>query len=230
MNIFAGLPEGALTRDEERDIVALKTDAALEKLVLHTIKESVIYSRRVCRGRFEDGELMSICWDALRRAAKNFDPARQRFFAYAKPYVRGAINREWASRDVVKNSSLHETEVELRPVKPTSLDRPDGEYEPDQIPENLRFERLEPDSVDPDFKGIDIREHWAVIAPLLAECLSDRERMTIELHYMSGFTFTKIGSLLNRTKQGVQAIHVRALKKLRCRLERNARLLREKTQ
>lgn len=232
MNIFDGLPEEKLTREQES---ALVVAGDTEKLVLHTIREAVTYSRRVCRGRFEDGELMGICWDALNRAAKHFDPSRQRFFAYSKPYVRGAIRKTQADRDIVKNSSLHETDVESKSVVCRSIDETEQkEISPtlgssdEQRIEGRQYERLEPDSVEPDFKGIDIREQWAMIEPLLTECLSGTERMTIELYYKSGFTFAKIGSLLDLTKQGVQATHVRALKKLRCRLERNLRLLKEK--
>lgn len=178
----------------------LTNDAALalfaaddrEAVALGFVREAVRYTRKVCRGGLEDGELISVCFAALQQAAKNYDPARGRFFAFAKQYLRGAVAREWSKKDVVKNSRADNTEGS-----------------------DVAYKTLEASAVElPDFGSIYTREEWELLYPAIQKRLNDVERMVIVLRYKAGFSFEEIGELRGVTRQAIQRTHRGAIQKL----------------
>ena len=212
MKILENLPEvGLLTREGEDALANDGSDEALNELVLHHMREGWVYTRQVCRGKLPDDEIYSLCYVALRKSAKNFTPGRARFFAYSKPYLRGELSREWASKDTVKHASLHETEL------PQAI-------APGHIPGRAEgFSRAEIAWVEPDFQSITAHERWALVKPVIDKVLSDHEKMVLTLNYGSGFSFTTIAELLNISRSAVGETHARAIGKVRSELsQRNA--------
>ena len=228
--ILQGLPEEKLTPTEEEYLArwALQTPGEPEpihKLTLHNLREALPYATRCCRGALREDEIFSVCYAALMKAAKNFRPGGIRFFAYSKVYVRGELSRTWKTKDVVRSSSLHETEVE--PELPrlglrTLTDSAEDEKEKS----DGRVDVIEPNFVEPAFASIDLKERWSLVAPLIGSALNERERTVVQLYYESGFSFEEIGDLLvpSVSRAAVQSTHCRALKKLRGALIRSKKL------
>lgn len=195
------------------------------------MREAFFYVRQVCRGRIEDGEIYSFCYKALCECARNFEPDWQRFFAYSKPNLRGNVSRYWKSLDTVKNSSMHETEVEAveacSPISEddSSWDVPQADADSGGLQKYTNL-ALEPDYVEPDFARIELRERLAMLKPIIEKKLNEQERMVIDLTYTGGYNFETIGKMLSPavTRSAVQQTHARALKKLRNELARQKKL------
>lgn len=183
----------AISSDAERKLIDRGTKNVLDKLALCNLQEAVIYARHCSRGIFSDGELVSLCWVALRQAAKNYRHHKSRgirFFAFAKPYVRGQINAERKRNRVVRNAE-HE-----------SLDG-----------------AADCDTVEPNFSNIEASELLAGLKPAIFSELNDRERAILILRYQSGFSFTEIGERIGFSRQSIQKCHAAALLKLRGALQ-----------
>lgn len=209
MKILSGLPKihSLKVADEAR---LARSSEGKSDLVLHTMREAFIYARQCCRCGLRDDEIYSLCYAALTSAAKRYKPAKGRFFAYAKVFVRGQISRSWKRLDVVKHSSLHEISDKPEISKHVILDgtaRHD-DYEAD-LPMNPEF------SVDPEFEVIEIRERMKLVRPLMKTRLTKHEQMVMELRYESGFDLQKIGTLFGVSRQAVEHHHSNAIMKLR---------------
>jgi len=214
-DIFAGLPE-CLPQDRE-------SKATVEQLVLGSMREAILYAGRCARGRIEPGELFSLCYCALSKAAPRFRPGGIRFFAYAKQDIRGEIARYWKSLDVVKHASEHESEHLPTIIRKTLTDgSEEGENETTQVD----VEPIEPQHVEPEFDMMNIRERWAIVSPLLHKHLNERERMVLSLVYESGFNFEQIADMVVPavSRSAIQNTHGRALRKLRNALMRTKKL------
>jgi RNA polymerase sigma factor (sigma-70 family) len=228
MKLLESLPADVLTREQEFALAATiqktKDEDTVNDLVLHTMREGFLYAKKVCRSKIEDDELFSLCYIALRRNAKRFRPGGVRFFAFAKPGMRGALSRYWKTLDTVKNSSLHESEVEDYAPAQVFIG---SDIEQDDYTSAVCFAYRDADepTVDPDFRSIDIREKLDIVKDIAKRKLSEQERMILDLTYTSGFTFQKIGDLTNTTRSAAQLIHTKALRKIRCELMRTKRLL-----
>jgi DNA-directed RNA polymerase specialized sigma subunit len=124
----------------------------------------------------------------------------------------------------VKNSSLHESEVEDYAPAQVFIG---SDIEQDDYTSAVCFAYRDADepTVDPDFRSIDIREKLDIVKDIAKRKLSEQERMILDLTYTSGFTFQKIGDLTNTTRSAAQLIHTKALRKIRCELMRTKRLL-----
>lgn len=190
------LPEQLLTTDQENDLASQSSDWAREKLVMHSLKEAFCYARKCSRGNLSEGEVLSVCYSALQDAAKNFKPGMIRFFAYAKPYVRGKVIAEFRSRDIVKKCRDYEQ------LPPTDIE--DEDYAP--VVDNFH---------EPDFDEFHAKEVCELLKPLMRSRLSDKERMILELKYAGGMTFCQIGELLGTTKSDSHHCATIALEKLR---------------
>lgn len=210
------LPERLNEAQEQllaRTIVKNSSVTARNMLVMHAMREAFFYARRCCRKQLQEDEVFSLVYDALCRAAKNFKPGKLRFFAYAKVYVRGAICREWKSKDVVKNSSSHETLIV------EDFDPVDGEeIQPKRGIATLNF-------TEPEFDDIHFRELWARVRPLLKR-LSPRERKVVRMRYNLGLNYREIGDRLGVSRSATQMTHTKAMRKLRCALSGNSELFR----
>jgi len=214
MKILENLPEvGLLSREDEITFADDGSEESLNELVLHHMREAWVYTRQVCRGKLPDDEIYSLCYIALRKSAKNFTADGARFFAYSKPYLRGELSREWASKDTVKHASLHETEVTSTVI-------------PGQIPGRAEgFSRAELAWVEPDFQSIIANERLALVKPVIDKVLSDHEKMILTLNYESGFSFTTISELLSISRSAVGETHARAIGKVRSELSKRNALL-----
>lgn len=222
MNLLDQFPEPM--NDEQAQYLLRK--GPTENVVLGFMREAVKYGRKCCRGSFGDDELVSICYPALLQAAENYKARHGiTFFAFAKQYVRGAINREWRRRDVVRNSSLHETEVIAKnPCRHKGhWESENFEYDSNEAKSGRNHEVFQ--TVLPDFESLDVRERWDLVWPVMQKRLNEVERMVLVLRYKSGFSFEEIGQLRGVTRQAIQRTHACALKKLRCALGHRKSLL-----
>jgi len=237
MKLLDSLPQDIFSVEQEFATAAriqrTKNDDDINDLVLHSMKEGFLYAKKCCRARIPDDELFSLCYTALRRNAKRFRPGGIRFLAFAKAGLRGVLSRYWKTLDVVKNSSIHE-DGEITPMLPRHTTIDEEEFE---NPITYRMEELNPDlpahkalfgeSVEPDFRGIDLRERLGIVNEIIERKLSPQERMVIDLFYRNGFTFQRIGDMTDTTRSAAQLTHTKALRKIRRELERSRRLLGE---
>lgn len=196
MKILDNLPiVGLLSREGEDVLARVNTEEAQTALALCNMREAWVYTRQVCRGKLQDDEIYSLCYAALMKAAKNFEPGRVRFFAYSKVYLRGELSRWWENKNLVKHAHLHETEL--------PLDTAGGLSRPDLA------------QVQPDFQTIFANERWALVKPVMDAVLSDHERMILTLIYGSGFSYSAIGDMLDISRSAVGETHNRAIGKVR---------------
>lgn len=217
--LLSGLPPiRSLTPAAEQTLARSKRQSDKTELVLAHMREAFYYVRQCCRARIEDREIYSLCYKALSESVKGFSPDKQRFFAYAKPNLRGNISRYWKQLDVVRNSSVHETEPRpdfiIPPHLPT-VDETPVLVNPHEFPPETDF-------VEPDFKSMEMRERMARLLPVMNKKLSVQEKMIFELHYIGGYNFEEIGKLLEPrvSRSAVQQTHARALKKLQGEMRR----------
>lgn len=229
-SIFSGLPtNGPLSREQENAYFA---SGDIETVVLYNMKEGFYYSKSITKMRLSDGEVFSFVYRALLSAAKNYDPSKNkkfiksRFFGYAKPYLRGEAFKEMQSNlkdfgffqvlDITDSSEglvtaqdndAHVTSSSIRAKLDTSPSGQSYYYaEGNIIP-----------IVEPDYDGMDIRERWDTIKPVL-KVLNENERMVLDLHYWGGFNFQKIGNMVGLTRSAIQYTHSCALKKIKAHL------------
>lgn len=212
IDIFAGLPEVELTREQE-------LTASAEALVLHSLRRAVPYAITVSRGGLREDEALSLCYEALMNATKTFDPKQLPFFNYSKPFLRGYVIKNWNRGEVVKNAFKARSEFdEWKPKKKTTLADERHVEEQDweaNIPvcEHKTIESL---PTMPEFEAIDLRERWVIVEPLL-RLLTEQERVIIRLRNEGGFTCDDIARLLvpEVTKQAIHIAYDRALRKIR---------------
>lgn len=227
-NLLRGIPEAKLEPEREKEIArelvsgtAKEKTAAKELLVLHAMWESFFYARRVCRQQLDDDEIFSLSYDALTRAVENFHAGSARFFAYAKVYVRGAICKAWKAKDVVKNSSSHESLcIEQDPYRDLSANPTvDVEYDsgignPKGDAREFNKRKLVEDSVEPELEKISLREEWAALQPLLRR-LTAHEQLILKLKYEQEMNFQQMADLLGVSRSATQFTHKKAIAKLR---------------
>jgi len=159
-----------------------------ESAILGSMREAIKYSRKCCRGRIEDGELISLCYDAMRGAARKYNPKFGiSFFAHCKAYIRGEIIRHRK-----KNGAID-------PREEGYIEQPKFVGEFDTL----------------DFDAIDMKERLAIIWPIVEKRLNEAELMVIVLRYRSGFSFEEIGRLRGVTRQAIQRTHFQALSKIK---------------
>lgn len=216
--LLTGLPTEKLSPEQENDCATLHD---LERLILHNMREGFFYARHVCRGRLPEDEVYSLVYAALAHAAKNYRPGTKisiRFFAYAKPYIRGGICRAWRAKDVVKNSKGEESiEADANPASESDIELSGDENQKWEVDQ----------SVEPEFDSIHISEQFELLKPLVQTVLSDQERMVIELKYFGHYNFEEIGRQLGVTRSAIQNCHARALRKLRGAITRQSKLFNE---
>jgi len=225
------IPDKPLPREEENRLAAIGTEDARNTLVMHAMHEALAYAYRCCRGALAQDDLFSLCYDGLQQAAKNFKPNRIRFFSYAKIYVRRGISQTWRSKDIVRNSSLHETGFEASSQPRAWKESEDEAFENNepQFHEDGHLDEtfVEAGSVDPEFERIHLAERMRLIQPIIDRKLNDKERMVLDLFYNGDLTFEQIGKLLGVCRERTRMIHFQGLKKIRCELMRRKILFTE---
>ena len=199
-----------IDRAAEKKLIDSGTKSALDKLALHNLKEAVVYTRHCGGQSISEEELVSLCWTALRQAAKNYCHRKSngiRFFAFCKQYLRGQISTERKRKLVVRNG----TQTSIDDVDETSW---------------VDFSLVET-SVEPDYSNIETKELLAGLRPAIFGQLNDRERAILILRYDSGFSFTEIGERIGFSRQSIQKVHAAALLKLRSVLQEKRALLQD---
>lgn len=222
-DLLNGIPKDKLTVPDEDKLAREATEESLAKLVLHNVREAFVYARHVCRAKLSDEEVLSAAYLALTQAVQNYKPGTKpgiRFFAYAKPYVRGVIFREWKSRDVVKNAKHESLDVPAQPCPQWPLfSTEEAILDPD-----MKYECEPAGHCEPDFASIALHEKLDVLKPLIRSALSEHERMVVELAYFGHFNFEDIGRKLGVTGAAIQNTHTRAIRKLRDAAAQNPEL------
>jgi RNA polymerase sigma factor (sigma-70 family) len=208
-DILSDLPAEPLSEQDEAKCGVIiqsglaagtERDAAIEKLVTHTMRDAYHYASRCAHGRLAEDTIFSLCYDALLRAARNFDPEKQRFLPYAKAYLRGLVSAKFVQADSLRKHFCCTGEV----VSEGPLSTGDeGGITANEGP-----------PVDPDWDNINSAELREKILPYLRR-LSPQERLVLDLKYWGGFTFEDIGRLTRSSKSAAWGTHVRALRKLR---------------
>lgn len=205
-NLYESLPEPLTTEEERQLLCADRADNSVrDQLLLHTLKDAIKYAGSCCRGLIPNDELMSLCSVALINAIKNYDPEHEkqlRLMQFAKPYIRGQLQKTWRERNPVSYGA----------------DIPDkvGDENIESIPEE--------EHEDPDFDGIHVRERWEWVKPHFSK-LSETEARVLILLYESRFNMADIGRMLDCTRENVRITKNRALKKIRNGLYRERKLL-----
>lgn len=217
MYLLNNLPEKKLTWDEERDLLARRNDRrAAEKLILHNLSEAVIYAKHFDRLRmFSDGELMSLCYDVLKKSVPRFKSKYGiRFFAFTKNRIRGAVKRHWSTREVVKNAGVNREDYDGTPTFVVFTGGSDL-----HVSRGLELEETETcvqgGVASFDFGVIQNNESRNRIWATIKSKLNPRQQMMVILVYLCGFNMQDAGRLLGISRSAVQATHAAALEILR---------------
>lgn len=227
--VFRDLPTEKLTREQETELSRRirrgpnKQDA-IDTLILHNLKEATIYSKHYCyKYSFSDGEIMSLCYDVLRKSAPRFKPSFGiRFMAFTKHRLRGAVKRYCCTLDVVKHASVKRTDSL---GGPTFLLFTGGTDQPCPRREEDTVTCVQGGVANFDFSGVDIREFLVPLKSVIRKKLNLRQRMVLRLVYDLGFNMQEIGDMLDVSRSAVQMTHSSALEILRRELVENRELL-----
>lgn len=199
MSLLDQFPAEKLTKEQE---ISLTNRHRFNSLVLGTMREAVAYARTCSNGKIEDSELVSICYDAMLKTAKRFDPRRgYRFFAFCKPRIRGALQDYWVAREPVRNAHT----VPLEPV-PTHSPDPEGWADTDNPATPTQ---------EPEFEAINFREQFRKVSDIMARHCTDRERAILIMVFTHSFTFEEAGDLFGISRQMVQNISAKAIEKIK---------------
>lgn len=222
--LLATLPQTPLDRDTE---IALTKRPDKNELVMSVMREACLYMTKCCRSKLPEDEIFSLAYSALMKASENFRAGcGTRFLGYAKVYLRGEISRAWKSKDVVRSASMHET-GENTYYTPEYIDRQKkGEEELYCGVEHAESESVLKETAEPEFELIDLHEKWALVEPLLERYLNEHERTILALHYRAGLTFVEIAKMVcpRVSRSAIEAVHSKALRKIRNILMRVGRL------
>lgn len=242
MTAFDSLPAEKLSRDREQELAKKHTEEAAAELALNSVREAVMYTRRCSRGNLEVDVLLSLCYEVLIKIARRFKPRKQRFFAFAKAGLRGAVKDYYRTLDVVRNGktlSRAQAVQEYASKRPRTL----AQQEADELLgiahhnnstlgksgcfATCSIEEVTGEYVAPDFETIHLNERWAYVSPIIEAKCSELEKTVLNLLYSGGFNFPEVGGMLDISRQAVQAVQSRALKKVRNELLRRKRLLNQ---
>jgi RNA polymerase sigma factor (sigma-70 family) len=211
-NVLEGFPTEKLTPEREQELATNKSDEGVAELILHNMPEAFIYARACSQRMLPDREVLSLCYTALSNAARNFKPGFQRFFPYAKAFVRGQINREWEKKDVVRNTGGQVSLDALPGVEAAGLvGRTD-------FSDSCQFKAPihdVPEHESPETENIFTREMMDIIRPIIARKLSRQKQLILEMAYFQDLNFQEIANLLGVSRAAIQASHVSAIAKLR---------------
>jgi hypothetical protein len=203
-------------------------EEAQNRLAMGAMGEAVLYVHKVCRGNIPPGEIISLCYKTLIYAARQvdaaknwnrvFNPARSRFFAYSKPYLRGEVKSWWGQQDVVKGSNTR-METLYHEVAPVSL--LEIIYCEDAPPDD----RLEQGGQTADDGSVEIavRELTEALRNVIKEELTAEEQELLRRYYEDEDTLVTVGGNLSGkklSKEGCRLWRDRILNKLRKAMRR----------
>lgn len=184
------------------------------KLCEANLRESVYYLKKIAKGRFADGDLISFAYDGLMQAAKNYDPSRSRFFTWAKAHVRGKLFA--AMRDQTKHS-----EREWQQPQATYTEDP---YTGEQVENHWVNEP----SVEFDHEQLNCKLHFLEeIKGIMERVLKPQEIRVVSMRIWRDLRFREIGEELGFSTSRAQAVYERAIRLVRRELMRRKRLNNE---
>ncbi len=204
--MLESFPREKMSARQERLLARSKSETSLNKLVIFSMREAVVYGRAVCGNLLSDSEIISVCYGTLLRHARRFNPAYGRFFAFAKAGIRGDLRRHWSTRNVVKHAEP--TVGPSRPVKGAARESGDVWDDGQEVtPEH--------EVAAPAFESIFTRERWEVVSKIIEKVCTEQERMILELTYITGYNFRETADRLGVTRSAVQILHATTLRKIR---------------
>jgi RNA polymerase sigma factor (sigma-70 family) len=224
INLIDQFPKDRLSREEEA--TACTKDPT--KLVLHSMREAILYTQRCCRDRIPEDERASICYQKLSSCVNRFKPGGIRFFSFAKAGLRGAMKDYWTAQNSVRNAkgivSVDQLSGWNGPDRKTNHRSIGLGVENDEQKGSLR-ERVTGEVSYPETDEVCSRDQWAQIEKLVGPRLNDRQRMVLTLVYKSGLNFPEIGKLLGVTRSLIHSIHRDTVKLIRSLIAADGRLL-----
>jgi len=184
------------------------------KLIEGNLHEAIVYLKKMSRGRFAEGELVSFAYDGMKQAAKNFDPERNRFFTWAKPHIRGkmfAAMREQTRYAALTSGTLSSPEThEENPETGVVEDMPRWTNEP---------------SVDFDHEEMHYRTHFlSEIKGVMEHVLKHQEQIVVTERIWGDLRYREIGEKHGFSTSRAQAIFERSMHLIRRELIRRKRL------
>lgn len=190
-----------ISHDHERALFAKAhagDEAAKETIIRMHLLFVASLGRSFSKGRLADDEVVSASNYALMLAYENFDPRYpNRFAAFVRSHVRGAIARLWSEKNLVNKSDFSDGPVST-------------------------CEILEDDIVEEH--PVEESEHHAFLLELLEKAkhvLDEREAKIFSLLYSEErHTLASVGVKLSLSRSRVHQIHDEALHKLRAELRR----------
>lgn len=241
---FNDLPNVVLSFAEEKELsrrIFQGDEAAKNELVMATMRPSVLYMQKVCRGKLTLPELISLCYQELMMSVKagRFSFKRGRFFAFAKAGLRGRLKTHWKNAKIVRRAketvsidaldyrhSKHFAHGFRTPLTNPEVPRgPHAHSEGDEANDIADPEIVTKEVVLPDFSAFIARDHWQEIRKRVGNRLTEQQWMILELVYWGDLSYTQIGRLLGPSRQAIEKMHSLALEKIRVIVRQNERLL-----
>lgn len=190
-----------ISHDHERALFSKARagdEAAKETIIRMHLLFVASLGRSLAKGRLPDDEVVSASNFALMLAYENFDPRYpNRFAAFVRSHVRGAIARLWSEKNLVNKSDFSDGPVST------------CEILEDDITEDHPLEE---------------DEHHAFLLELLEKAkhvLDEREAKIFSMLYSEEKnSLTSVGVKLKLTRERIRQIHDEALEKLRAELRR----------
>ena len=205
----------SITLDDEKRLFALlqspeglvSHDRCREEIILGTMREAFTYAKHFARrGNLEDGEVVSRVYEALSKSVKNFKLGRCRFFAYSKPYVRGAICSSISADHLVP--------------KLTRVNPCDPHKEMEESRETCgRTSQVIDDglglfgSCEIDMESLSWRLLWEKVEPLLPRLTAKEQEVIAD--FRAGLNFPEMGAKRGVSRAAMQSTFSRAVSKLR---------------
>ena len=219
INQIDQFPKGRLTLSEEAALakeISCGSDEALNKLVLANMREALLYTERACYGRIDVSHRISLCYQEMIMSARRFVPGKNRYFAFAKPGLRGRMKTYWNSLHAVRNSA-GEVSTDVLDERGHSVSQSHAHRPvcPEDDHERSYREMVTNEIEMPDQSAMMARDQWDLIRRTLADRLSKQQWMILDLTYKGGLNFPEIGELLGLTRSAIHAAHRKALHKLR---------------
>lgn len=237
-DLLKEFPESLMTAQEEADLARRGGEDAMNELVIANMRRALLYTQTVDRGKIDLQTLVSLCYQELSMSAPRFDPRfKKRFFAFAKAGLRGRLYRHWNSKDVVRNQTeqisldalAQPSNTEVLTAKGSAASKIQQTMEDDpNLTEELRSSTRELTTGEVasfGFEQVMNRDQWAAIRKRLDGVLSEHEWMIIDLTYKGQLNFREIGVLLGISRSRVSRYHVLALRRLRCAVRLDEKLL-----
>lgn len=210
--MLTDFPSTPLTFKEEAALANKGTEEAFQTMVMHSMRKAIAYAKHLSGDSLTLQELISVCYGALMRNAKRFDPKFKRsFFVFSKQGIQGDLKRYYKSNVVMRQGTIVHADPKRASDVSHTGDAGAKLWDDDDVvaPEH--------EISEPDFASINLRERWETVKEIMGKVLSDRERAILEFYYISGLNFQDIGDKVQPkiTRSAVAIIHVNAMKKIR---------------